>query len=221
MGVDLKNFIFAVLLFAAPLTVLCLQAQDGAAITDESELKLDAPLTVPGSDDAVREAERAYPLEGGGDLQGGVTIWAVLRIFLTLLIVALAIYGILYFFKYYKKNKGEGADSAMYLKVLATAPINAKTAAALISVGKKAWLVGLADSSVSLIAEISDQETVDMMLLDYSQRAALTSEGAIPNFFAALQRFIPVSGNKPAEDTINTINTADKLRKNRDRLHKL
>jgi flagellar biogenesis protein FliO len=222
---DLKKIIFAALLFCTPLTFLFSQT-DGAApdvpdaaITNESELKFDEPLPAPGSDDdAVRESERAYAFDSGGNFQGGVSIWSVLRIFITLLLVALAIYGVLYFFKNYQKNKNKAVNNDKYFKILAAAPLNAKTAAAVISVGKKAWLVGLADSSVSLISEINDQETVDMMLLDYSENAALNPEGALPDFFAVLQRFIPASGKKPPA---NIIKTADNLRKNRDKLHNL
>jgi flagellar biogenesis protein FliO len=224
----LKKIIFAALLFAAPLIVICSQTQDGAAVTDESELRLDSPLPAAQNESPVRESERAYSLEGGGDLQGGVSIWSVLRIFLTLLVVALAIYGILYFFKYSKRNKDRDINSNKYLKILAAAPVNTKTTAAVISVGKQAWLIGLADSSVSLIAEINDQETVDVMLLDYSQRAASSGGGAIPNFFTALRRFIPAGGQNHSAtnpDTIDAIDSADdiaeRLRKNRDRLHNL
>ncbi|MDR3301262.1 MAG: flagellar biosynthetic protein FliO [Spirochaetaceae bacterium] len=218
----MKKTLFAVFVFCAALNTI--QAQDAAntaedaARPDESTLLLDAPQPAQTAADggALRENEQNYPL-GEGSLQGGVSIWSVLRILIVLVIVSLAIYGIIYFLK--KSKQKEPADNA-YLKILAAAPINARTAAAVVSVGSSAWLVGVSDASVSLISPLNDQETVDAMLLDYSERAAQGNALRFPNFFSMLQRLVPRESEAgAAPETRDHKKSA--LHKNRDRLRGL
>jgi flagellar protein FliO/FliZ len=144
---------------------------------------------------AGREAERGYLLgeEGGAPASGGdvSSVWAVFRTVIVLAVAATAIYGVVYFIK--RKKTGELPDDT-YLKILARTPINVKTAAAVIAVGGNAWLVGLSDTNVSLISEITDKETVDAMLLAYSGRAAPSNKAV--NFSALLRRFAGGSGDR-------------------------
>jgi flagellar protein FliO/FliZ len=151
-----------------------------------------------------------------------MSIWSVFRTVIVLALAAAAIYGIVYLLK--RKKTGDSPDDS-YLKVLARAPINMKTAAAVIAVGNKAWLVGLSDTNVSAIAEISDQETVDTMLMAYSERAASSKNTAPLNFTGILRRFGGISGGnagKPppvAPDMGSTLSA--NLQRNRERLKNL
>jgi flagellar protein FliO/FliZ len=176
---------------------------------------------------AGREAERGYllgeegpPPAGGG---GVSSVWVLFRTVIVLAVAAAAIYGVVYFIK--RKKTGELPDDT-YLKVLARTPINVKTAAAVIAVGGNAWLVGLSETNVSLISEITDKETVDAMLLAYSGRNAPSNKAA--NFSALLRRFAGGSGDR--RDTQEAADTpadtpADipplNLRRNRERLKNL
>jgi flagellar biogenesis protein FliO len=182
--------------------------------TDETQFPIDAPPASVNNggtqQNTVRDAESAIPI-GDGNLSGGVTIWRVVRIFLVLIIVALAIYGFIYLYR--NKNKTKNIQNDTYLKILAASPINAKSAAAVIAVGKQAWLVGLSETAVTPISEITDQQIINAMLVDYSAQAA---QGGPVNFFTLLQNLVPstLRGKSPfAKD-----DTAEKLRKNRDRL---
>jgi flagellar protein FliO/FliZ len=79
-----------------------------------------------------------------------------------------------------------------------------------VSVGpKQAWLVGAGDGGVSLIAEITDKETVDAMLLEDSQKT--TETGKFPDFRSLLRRF---GGDTPGPSPEN-------IRKRRERLRGL
>ncbi|MDR2865274.1 MAG: flagellar biosynthetic protein FliO [Spirochaetaceae bacterium] len=211
----------AVFLLVAALNSIGAQTAPTDSAPAENQLKLDAPPPAQdgasGSGNPLRENERNYAFVDNPDsLQGGVSIWSVLRIFIVLILVALAIYGIIYFLK---KSRTKGTTEERHLKILAALPLNTRNAAAVISVGNKAWLVGLSDSSVSLISEITDQETVSAMLLDYSEHAALNTTGKAANFMALLQRFIPPDSKTAAPGT--PPDTNDKLRKNRDKLRGL
>jgi flagellar protein FliO/FliZ len=209
------KFFLAIVVFCAGFGLL--HSQTGGAAPDESALLLDSPppAQVGVGDGALRENEQNFPLSDAS-LQGGVTVWGVMRVFLALALVALAIYGIVFFLK--KGGRKDVADDR-YLKILAAAPINARTAAAVVSVGAKAWLVGVSDSAVSLVSEIDDREMVDAMLLDYSQRAASMGAGAFPNFLAVLRRVFPAGGKSGADAGSGVPgNLNGNLRKNRDRL---
>jgi flagellar biogenesis protein FliO len=128
--------------------------------------------------------------------ESACSIFAVIRILFVLVLVACAIYGFIFILK---KGTRRGAVSDPWLKVLALTPINQRNAAAVVAVGQQAWLVGSAEGSVSLIAEITDRETVDAMLLEQSEREAAASK-RLPAFNELLQRLAPQRGAAPKKD---------------------
>ncbi|MDR2803256.1 MAG: flagellar biosynthetic protein FliO [Treponema sp.] len=176
-----------------------------------------------------RETERGYLLgesavpAGDG---GGSPVWAVFRVVLALALAAVAIYGVVYLLK---RKKTDNTPDDTYLKVLASVPLNIKTSASVIAVGRRAWLTGISDANVSLIAEITDQETVDAMLLAYSGRTALSKNIPPLNFTGLLRKFAGASGNHSPRTgaavsqadfpdiTAQTVN----LKRNRERLKNL
>ncbi|MDR0409654.1 MAG: flagellar biosynthetic protein FliO [Spirochaetaceae bacterium] len=171
----------------------------------------------------AREEERSYllgedvgvPQEQNDDV---MSVWTIFRVIVVLALTASAVYGIVYLLK--RKKTGDIPDDN-YLKVLARSPINMKTAAAVVAVGNKAWLVGLSDTNVSTIAEISDKETVDAMLLAYSERVA-SSKGTAPlNFTSILRRFSGAGGGtfskRPDAESLPAAN----LQRSRERLKNL
>jgi flagellar protein FliO/FliZ len=142
---------------------------------------------------------------------GTPSVFVILRMVLILALAAAAIYGLVFFFK---RISGPRDQKNPYLKVLARVPMGAGSSAAVVSVGNKAWLVGVGDNGVSLISEITDQEMVDAMLLDDSRRG---NDGGGPksrSFSALLRR---LGGGAETGKRFN----ADDLRKRRERLKDL
>jgi flagellar protein FliO/FliZ len=125
---------------------------------------LDAP---PPQNPRAAEADIVLGAQDSGAGIGGPSIFSVFQILFTLGLIAAAAYGVVYFIKRSKKSL---LSENPHLKVLATAPINARTQAAVIALGNKAYLVGTGESSVTLIAELTDKETLDAMMLDYAQQ---------------------------------------------------
>jgi flagellar protein FliO/FliZ len=128
---------------------------------------------------------------------------------LVLALAAAAIYGVVFFFKRFSRP---AAQKNPYLKVLASAPLSTGSSVSVVSLGNKAWLVGAGTNGVSLIAEITDREMVDAMLLDDSR-----SDGGRPKLldFSALLRRL--GGGGMAGERLS----ADDLRKRRERLKNL
>jgi flagellar biogenesis protein FliO len=207
-----KIFAFVVLVMFAPLVLF--------SQTDETQYPIDEMPSIAdtgGSQNAINENETALSLDDRS-FSGGVTIWSVVRIFLVLVMIAFAIYGFIYLYK----NKIQGLRGAKtrntqtdsYLKILAATPINAKSTAAIVAVGKQAWLVGISETAVTPISEITDTQIINSMLVDYSAGAA---EGAATvNFFTMLQTLVPPSMRPSAPP--GQEDTAQRIRKSRERL---
>ena len=116
----------------------------------------------------------------------GSSVWNILRILLTLVVVAAAIYGLVFFVK--KFSRGNTSQDP-YLKILASIPLGTNRGAYVISVGSQAWLVGAAESGVNLISEIKDKDILDAMLLEDSRKSAETPAGRLPDFKSFLRKF--------------------------------
>ena len=89
-------------------------------------------------------------------------IWVFLRTILVLVVVIAIIYG---FFAFLKKTTGITDSIDPYLKKVATLPLSSGKTVYVVTLNSHAYLIGAADNSVNLIAEIDDKELVDAMNL--------------------------------------------------------
>ena len=168
-----------------------------------------------GSEAAVPLLENAIIL--GEEMPGGIprssSIFAIIRMILALGLAAAAVYGVVFLFR--RAARPQDARNS-HLKILATTHLGSNRYLYVVSVGGKAWLVGAGEGGVSLIAELDDQEAIDSMLLDESQRGAEASR--LVDFRALLQRFRG-GGNSLAGE--NAGFSAEAMRKNRERIKRL
>jgi len=168
----------------------------------------DETAEIP-AEDRIAAAERAISL---GDNPAGVAVTpppasalSILRVLLTLAVVAAAIYGLVYLVK--KLSRGNMARDP-FLKVLASAPLGTNRSAHIIAVGSQAWLVGAAENGVNLISEIGDKEAIDALFLEDSRRNADAGSdgspgGRFPDFKSMLRRLgMPVDSAPPGPDSI-------------------
>ena len=168
-----------------------------AAAFDETTFRFDAPLP-------------AAQAPGGG-----ATTIVVIRMVLVLALAALAIYGVVFFFKRIARPQ-ESRDP--HLKLLAKVPLSSDSYAAVISVGGKAWLVGGGSGGLNLISEINDAETLETLLLDDARRNAAAEFKGFIDFQSLLQRF---RGNAAARTSMPAGSFTDRLRKQRERVRGL
>jgi flagellar protein FliO/FliZ len=174
-----------------------LSAQTGEAAQEEA---------VTLGEEGIVIGEPPPPSGPGG---GTSSVLVMLRMVLVLALVALAIYGVVFFFKRISRSP-ELRDPN--LKVLARAPLGGGAFAAVVSVGSKAWLVGGGDGGVSLIAEIDEAEALETMLLDDARKTAETGNARFPDFRSFFRRLGGGGRDNRPE------NPAEALRKQRDRL---
>jgi flagellar protein FliO/FliZ len=162
--------------------------------------------------DPITAAEQNLPVEGGDDaapipVGGAGSVWGIVRMLLVLALAAAAIYGVVFFIK---KGARRADTLDPYLKVLAGVHLGGGRYAQVLSLGSKAWLVGVSDGGVTLISEIEDKEILDTMLLDDSKKSAERGAGGALDFKAILSRFgVNVKSGLPGPENI---------RKRRERL---
>jgi flagellar protein FliO/FliZ len=158
--------------------------------------------------ESLRSAEQVYSFDEGtvpAAPVAGPSTWTVVRMILILALTAVAIYGIVYFFKRASKKS---VSKDPFLKILASAHLGSNRYAHIVSVGGKAWLLGSSDGGVNLIGEIDDKDVINSMLLEESRKSA-EAPGRL-DFGSLLRRF-----GLPSETRVPS---ADEIRKRRERL---
>jgi flagellar protein FliO/FliZ len=170
--------------------------------------------SVVDSGEAAQTGERLILLEeeSAGDStagEGPASFLIILRMILILALSALAVYGVVFFIKRISRSP-EQRDP--YIRVLAGAHLGSNRFLHVVSLGTKAWLVGSCDGGVSLIAEVEEQEIVDIMLLDDSRKSAAAGGSRFADFKTLLRR---LGGNVPPDIPADL--NADNLRKRRER----
>ncbi|MDR1420517.1 MAG: flagellar biosynthetic protein FliO [Treponema sp.] len=205
-GEKLYTYRNAVRIAAAAYLFLMFLFGASFAFTQTEEIR---PVTETAASER-EEAERAIVL---GDVPPGqapgraASAGLVIRMILVLVVVALAVYGVMFFIKKAPKSSPQADPN---LKILSTAGLGAGHFVHVISVGEKAWLVGSADTGVNLIAEITDQNAISAMLLERGRRNA---EGPGRLDFKTLLLRMGIQGPRPPG--------ADNVRRRRERLRGL
>ncbi|MCL1994087.1 MAG: flagellar biosynthetic protein FliO [Spirochaetes bacterium] len=152
--------------------------------------------------DPILAAEQAIILDAAPSVAmpaAPATTGVILRMVLTLVLVALAVYGIVFFMKR-AGRRTEASDP--FLKILASANLGANRHAHVVSVGSKAWLLGASEGGVSLIGEIDDKDVLDAMFREDARKSSQTAQTRLPDFKAALSRFGAQAGAAPSAENI-------------------
>ncbi|MDR1617733.1 MAG: flagellar biosynthetic protein FliO [Treponema sp.] len=177
--------------------------------------EVQGETALPGAaEDPIAAAERALTLdedtpEGAAVPSGGPGTFSILlRIVLMLLVVAAAIYGVIWFLK---RAARPPAGRDPYLKVLSTVPLGTGRFVHVVALGSQAWLVGSGEGGTRLIAELRDQNILNAMLLENSRQAG--PGGRFGDFKSLLRRFGVEHDNSPPG--------ADDIRRRRDRIQGL
>lgn len=215
-GEKLKHFYRAYAIFFIFFTTI----NASMAFPQDAAQEVISPVSDSAQGAATRNQEAERQLLIGEEAADNAAVgepasaFTLLRILLVLALAAAAIYGVVFFLKRLSRPP---QPKNPYLKVLARVPLSAGSMAAVVSVGTRAWLVGAAENSVSMLAEISDQELIDTMLLDESQKNAETGTGKFADFGAILRR---ARGAGPQTGVFGDLK-AENVRKRRERLKEL
>lgn len=169
---------------------------------NEAELPLfPADANTPVTDGTVPAVdENIPPTVGLGDL-------------IRVIVVLISVIGVIYLLVYFLKKMSPMVEKdEERISLIATRHLKRDSSLHLVEVGNQIFLIGSGSSSVNIISEITDQETLDMFKLEQSETPA-----AAPGSFRSLfRKGLSLSGGKKVTDQSPSF-----LRAQRDRLKNL
>ena len=127
---------------------------------------------------------------------GTLSVWSFVSMALILAGVVAAIYGLFFLLK---RMSGQNYADNNLIRILSTKSLSSTRAVHLVSLGKRYLLVGSAESTVNLIAEIDDKESRDEI------EVFLAREDERPKrSFKELFGSVLGSGNAKVDETVST-----------------
>ena len=160
-------FLFSVTLFAENDGA----SSDGDSLPPESGILLDTGT----KENIERNEGDAVPTGSENTFDLNVTeraqspIANFLRLLVSLIIVCILAYVVL---KFLKKSSLSFSSDSPYLKSVASINIAQGKSIHVITLGEKAYIVGVTDSSINMIGEVEDKTLVDTMNLDAERRSS-------------------------------------------------
>ena len=148
-----KNVLLFLLLMAAVVGSLSAQEREESEAPAGEAIVSEADIIFDGGEGAA-ENNTTEAVEPGGNL----TIWSFVSMVLVLGGVVAAIYGLFFLLK---RIAGRGYPDNDLIRILSSKSLSSTRSVHLISLGRRFLLVGSAENSVNLIAEIDDKESRD------------------------------------------------------------
>jgi flagellar protein FliO/FliZ len=179
------------------------QTEPSAAASDTKQ-KPESEMVIPEPGQPASEAST-----GSTVAAPAVSIWDFVRMLLILAAVVVFIYLIFYVLR---KGVGRKIQENDLIKVLGSRSLSGSRALHLIEVGRSVYLVGSAEGSVGLIAEVTDKESLDGIRL----KAADTAPAGKKGFQQILSDIF-----KPAKSRISVDESIELLKSQRERLKKM
>ena len=146
-------------------------------------------------------------------------IWFFVRMILVLAVVIALIY---FFFAFLKKTTGVGNVSDPYLKKVASLPLGPGKSVHVITLKDKAYIIGAGESSINLIAEVEDKELVDAMNLHApvfsDKKGSLRFSDLLGKFSTGVPKN-DVRKEKKDRVTIQTESSVEFLKNQRNRIN--
>lgn len=166
-----KKLVGLVLIFILLFTVFVI-AQDAETILPETDGDVSVTengrgyISVPEESLIIEDTENSAAVENTTSLNT-FSIWDFIR----MLLVLGAVIGFIYFIFFLLKKAGKPSlISDSTINIISTKNLESGRSLHLIEIGPQVFLIGSGDSSVQLISEITDKETLDTIKLDKSIR---------------------------------------------------
>lgn len=185
-------------------------------MVEAQEVKKASPQSMPNEKELVFSEDRA-PATGEGRAVSAFGIWDFLRMLLILGFVLALVYG---FFHYLKKLSSPRETDLEVIRLLESKALSGNKQVHLVEVGEHIVLIGTSESSIQLLLELKDQETIDGIRLKVSE---LPSRRQTKRFIDLVRQYLH---RKPGGETGIGLDTSGEeslkfIRKQRERLNKL
>ena len=207
----MKRIVLIVVLVLGSSGALCAQTKPAPAAPTAPAIQTPLPdektLT-------ITDAAGALPTTAQAP-SGDITLWDFLKMFVILALVIGMILGFLWFMR---KLSGQGTNSDAPIKVLHTQSLGGSRNLQVVEVGDEILLMGVSDSGITLVKDLTGTEVGDAFRLTSSQGKAVGAKTGFSELLASLMgvkpRIRPDVG-QPVE------NSSDFLKKQRERLKNL
>ncbi len=189
-------------------------AAEGSATTATPAPPTDeTTLIIPGGDTAAVSATTTPATTQ----VPGVRAWDFIR----MLLILAAVVGVIYLlFWLLRRGAGRRVQGNELIKVLGSRTLSGSRALHLVEVGRSVYLVGSAEGGVELIAEVTDQESIDSIRLAAAQPGAIRPRSFADTLGEIFRPGRPAGGGPPNRPT-SLFEGAGFLKRQRDRLRKL
>ncbi len=114
----------------------------------------------------------------------------------TLLILVIFGGGVYYIFKYISRKQGFVPLSSNIIKLISTVPVGTNRFVQLIEVGTHYYLIGSTESGISLISEITDNESINMIKIQQNKIKPMQPKVTFVQFLKDLIGHIPKKEGK-------------------------
>lgn len=180
-----KKSFFLFILFSLTFSFLFGQASSNSGNGSSSLNETEITLSIP---DSSNEANLNF-----SESSGKSSVWPFIKMILVLVLVVAAIYGILFFIK--RRGNGVRSEDEFLRRVAYLNLGQGKSVEVVTLVDRGAYLLGVTEGGINLIAEVKDEELIQAMNL-YADKKSNSSKPK--NFAEVLDLFMP---GGPRENT--------------------
>lgn len=135
--------------------------QPADSVSNKDEIETTAPINATVDEETLILQTPQEPVQEVQ--QQNSVFWLFFRMILVLVLVVAAFYGIIMFVK---RNQREQNDNQDFLKTAGFLSLAQGKSVHVVTLPGFAWLVGVSDSAVNLIAEITDKDLVSQLNLE-------------------------------------------------------
>lgn len=135
----------------------------------------------------------------------------IVKTIIVLILIVAAIYGLMFFFK--KKNLNNKSDDD-FLRKVSSLNLSPGKSIEIISLIDRAYILGVTDSNINLIAEVEDKELIQAMNLNFDKKQNVKKP---MNFSDVLDIFMPngprnkINVYEEVENKVNNLNEASDI----------
>lgn len=120
------------------------------------------------------------------------SVWLFVRMILVLILVIVAIYALM---KFFKKKSTEVKSSDDFLRSVSSLSFGPGKSVEIVTLIDKAYVLGVTEKSINLIAEIDDKELIESLNLNHDKKSNVTKP---INFAEVLDMFVNPKNKRKA-----------------------
>ncbi|MBQ7970297.1 MAG: flagellar biosynthetic protein FliO, partial [Treponema sp.] len=120
------------------------------------------------------------------------SVWLFVRMILVLILVIVAIYALM---KFFKKKSTEVKSSDDFLRSVSSLSFGPGKSVEIVTLIDKAYVLGVTEKSINLIAEIDDKELIESLNLNHDKKSNVSKP---INFAEVLDMFVNPKNKRKA-----------------------